>query len=369
MKQQLTAQNFPQFLSALEAKGVSFWGHRPEGFWDGQKVVGDSMSTFANPVGSPAPNMQTTPNGGIPAFATQVMYPVVYKQLFAPLNATKFYSERQSSTGWSGEQEFVPRTEEAYEVVGYSDRSNTGSTHINANFEFRQQARFQVMNEWGDLEQQRYNRADIPFVAYKQDAAIQAILRTENRLYMYGVQGMPNFGLINDPALSAPIAPAPDAEGNTEWSKKDGTAIFNDVVSMVSRLIANNRGLIDTESRMKLGLGPSAINELSRVNALGNRSALTMLKDTYSNMEFIVLPEFDTVTGGLVQLKAEILGGQPVGECVYGQKLLTFPLFVHHAQSSQKLAAGVLGTIIYRPQAVVQMVGVGVNEIISGAAA
>jgi len=364
VKQKITAHNFVQFLDSLKERGVAFEGFRPNAFWDGRRVVGDSNAAFV--AGDPAPIMQTPSNGGIPAFATQVMYPVVYKQLFAPLNATRFYSERQSSIGWAGETEFVPRTEDAYEVVGYSDHSRTGSTHVNAAFEFRQQARIQIMNEWGDLEQQRYGRADIPFVAYKQQAAIAGINRTMNRLYMYGVAGMPNFGLLNDPSLLAPIAPNPNSNGEVEWCKKDGTLVYQDIVTLVARLIANNRGLIDENSLMKLGVGPSAVAYLQNVNALGNRGAIEMIKSAFPNMEIVTIPEFDSVNGGLVQIKAEELGGQKVGECVYGQKLLTYPLYVEHSTSSQKLAAGSLGTIIYMPSAIVQMVGVGVNPVVSG---
>lgn len=369
---ELNRNTLPAYLDVLQReKGVKFYNYTPK-FVDTAGMpsaagVGDSISgIFAGGAGQPAFDMQTLPSGGIPAVASQVIYPVIYQVLFAPLTATKFYSERQATTGWARDDELFPRTEEGYEIAGYSDKTRTGSTHINVNFERRQQARFEIMNEWGDLEQQRYGEARIPYVAYKQQKSIEAIRRFFNTSYIYGILGKQTFGFINDPALPAAIAPEPTADGKTEWKDKDAIGIYNDFITLFSQLAATNRGLIDTNSRMKLGVGPSANAYMSKVNALGTDTALSLINKTYPNIEVNIIPEFDTESGGLVQLKAEDLGGTPVGECVFGQKLLSFPVIVIHSQTEQKLAAGTFGTVIYRPSAVAQMIGVGVNPNITG---
>lgn len=311
---ELNQQTLPAYLDVLEReRGVTFSGYKPKYVVKG-RGVGDSIANL------PAADMATIASGGIPAVASQVIYPVLIQQLFAPLNATEFYSERQAATGWSREDELFPHTEEAYEVTGYSDVSRAGSTHVNPNYELRRQARFQIMTTWGDLEQSRYAEGRIPYVAMKQQKAIQGIRRFFNAAYMYGISGMPNYGLLNDPSLLPAIAPVPTSDGKTEWADKDAIGVYNDFVRMFTALTANNRGLVDVKSKMKLGVGPSANAALTKINALGTDTAESLIKKTFTGVEIVVIPEFDTETGGLVQLKADDLDGTPTGECVFSQK-------------------------------------------------
>ncbi|EGI1922845.1 hypothetical protein IF623_003309 [Salmonella enterica] len=340
---ELNQSTLPQYLKVLADKGVVF--EKTPSYLSMKGVVGDS-----------AVDMATVANGGIPAAAAQVIDPMIIKQLFAPTVATQIYPEVKKGT-WAVQDVLFPRTEEAYEIVAYDDRSRAGSTHVNANWEQRRQMRFQGMNEWGDLEQEKYGMALIPYVAMKQAAGVDAINRFFNKSYMYGISGAPNFGIMNDPALPAALTPITTADGKVKWADKDAVGIFNDVKKMFTNLAAKNQGLVQETSPMKLVVSPSDNASLGAINALGTASAIDLIKKTYTSLTVVVVPEFGTPSGGLIQLIAESLGGNPVGNTVYTEKMRAFPVFVEHSMTSQKLAAGTLGTVIYRPSGVVQMTG------------
>jgi hypothetical protein len=339
----LTQATLPQYLKVLADKGVVFEKTPSYLYMNG--VVGDSVI-----------DMQTVSNGGIPAAAAQVIDPTIIKQLFAPTVATQIYPEVKKAS-WNVRDVLFPRTEEAYEVVAYDDLSTAGSTHINANWESRRQMKFQMMNEYGDEEQGNYGMANIPYVAMKQAAGVAGINRFFNKAYMFGISGAPNFGLMNDPALPAALVPITTAGGAIKWVDKDAIAVFNDVKKMFTELSAKNQGLIQETTPMKLVVSPSDNASLGAINALGTASAIDLIKRTYPSLTVIVVPEFATPAGGLVQMIADNVGGQPVGNTVYGEKMRTFPIFVQHSMTSQKLAASTFGTVIYQPSAVVQMTG------------
>lgn len=340
---ELNQRTLPQYLHALADKGVIYEKTPTTLSLNG--VVGDS-----------AVDMQTISNGGIPAAAAQVIDPMIIKQLFAPMTATLIYPEVKKGN-WAVTDVLFPRTEEAYEIVAYDDRSRAGSVHVNANWETRRQFRFQTMNEWGDLEQERYGMALIPYVAMKQAAGVAAINRFFNKAYMYGISGSANFGLINDPALPAALTPIIDANGKVKWAEKDAIGIYNDFKKMFTELASKNQGLVQETSPMKLVVSPADNAALTALNALGTDTAISLIKKTYLNVTVIVVPEYATSAGGLVQLIADSLGGDPVGQCVYTEKMRAFPILVEHSQTSQKLAAGSLGAVIYRPSGIVQMTG------------
>lgn len=340
----LNQSTLPQYLKVLADKGVIYDKCTPK-FLAKNGVVGDSVV-----------DMQTVSNGGIPAAAAQVIDPMIIKQLFAPLTATMIYPEVKKGN-WAVQDVLFPRTEEAYEVVAYGDASRAGSVHVNTNWENRRQFRFQTMNRWGDLEQEKYGLALIPYIAMKQAAGVAAINRFFNKGYMYGISGSANFGIINDPALPNALTPITTADSKVKWADKDAIAIFNDVKKMFTNLASKNQGLVQETSPMKLVVSPSDNASMGALNALGTASAIDLIKKTYTSLQVVVVPEFGVPSGGLVQLIADGLGGDPVGQCVYTEKMRAFPLFIQDGETSQKLAAGSLGAVIYRPSAVVQMTG------------
>jgi hypothetical protein len=340
---ELNQSTLPQYLKVLTDKGVIF--EKIPSYLVRNGIVGDS-----------AVDMATVANGGIPAAAAQIIDPMIIKQLFAPTVATQLYPEVKKGN-WAVQDVLFPRTEEGYEIVAYDDRSRAGSTHVNTNWEQRRQMRFQGMNEWGDLEQEKYGLALIPYVAMKQAAGVAAINRFFNKSYMYGISGAPNFGIMNDPALPSALTPITTADGKIKWDDKDAVAIYNDVKKMFTALAAKNQGLVKETTPMKLGVSPSDNASLGAINALGTASAIDLVKNRYPNLTVVVVPEFGTPSGGLIQLIADNVGGEPTGNTVYTEKMRAFPVLVEHSMTSQKVAAGTLGAVIYRPSGVVQMTG------------
>ena len=68
-----------------------------------------------------------------------------------------------------------------------------------------------------------------------QSAAALAIKIAHNRFWFYGVKGLRNYGILNDPNLNPSISPLPDAKGIT-WADKTTNEIYNDILALFTQL-------------------------------------------------------------------------------------------------------------------------------------
>lgn len=316
------------------------------------------------------PALITTSNSGIPAFLTTFIDPDILTVLTAKNAATKILGEQRKGS-WVDVTAMFPVVEQTGEVSSYGDFNNNGRAGINTNFPQRENYLFQTTVEWGELELERAGLAKINYAAELKSAAVNIIAKFANLCYFYGVAGLQNYGMLNDPSLSAPIAPAVKAAGGVKWW--NGTAlnataneIYADVQALFVQLVNQSSGNIDQDTKMVLGLSPKSAAALTATNQY-NVNVGDLLKKNLPNLRISTAIQYGALStqnpqgsaaGEVVQLWAESVEGQDVGMNAFSEKLRTHPIIRAESSFRQKLTAGVWGSIIRQPFGCAQMLGV-----------
>lgn len=147
------------------------------------------------------PQPQLTANGGIPAIVSTFIDPTIVRTLFTPNRAVQIFGGEQKRGAWAQDSFLIQRVEETGDTVAYDDYSEQGAVQVTSDWEQREVFRFQTIVTYGELEQERYGLAMLPYVSEKQRAAIEVINQDQNKYYFYGVAGRKNYGLLNDLSL------------------------------------------------------------------------------------------------------------------------------------------------------------------------
>ncbi|AVO24254.1 capsid and scaffold protein [Xanthomonas phage XPV2] len=330
-------------IKQLEKVGIIFDGYSP-------KSISSEVSAYAMDAVNLTPTLQTTANAGIPAWMTTFVDRRVIDIQLAPMAAAKIFPEVKKGD-WTTTYGVFVIAEPVGQVATYSDWSANGMSKANVNFESRQNYRYQTWTEYGDLEMATYGEAGIDYVARQEISASLVMAKFANTSYLLGVAGIANYGLMNDPTLPAPVA------ATVNWATAAPEDIANDVVAMVGRLISQSGGLITGQERMVMALAPSALNNVNRTNNFG-LSAGAKIAQTYPQIEFVAVPEFDTASGRLVQLWVPEVNGQPTGEVAFAEKLRSHSIERYSTTTRQKHSGATFGAVIYQPWAVTQELGV-----------
>ena len=316
------------------------------------------------------PALVTVPNSGVPAYLTFFMDPDILRVLTAPNEAAEIFGEKQKGD-WTSTTLIFPVVERTYEVSSYGDFNNNGRSGLNTNFPQREAYLYQSVAEYGELEMERAGLAKIDWAGGVRKSAVITLDKFQNLTYFYGVQGLQNYGLLNSPDLSAPIAPAPKANGGLTWV--NGTVInataneiFADIQSMFIQLINQSSGLIDANSKMTLAMSPKSSGALNTTNTF-NVNVMDILKKNYPNMTVKTAVQYGALTtqnpqgsagGEIIQLIAEEVEGQKTGYCAFNEKLRAGPVIREMSAFKQKLTQGTWGAVIRIPYAISQMIGV-----------
>lgn len=316
------------------------------------------------------PSLVSVANGGVPAYMVNYVDPKLIRILQAPIAAANIVGEVKKGS-WVDETATFITIEQAGEASAYGDYSNSGMSDVNADFPVRQQFRFQTQAKWGDLEAEKAGTARIALAAEKRNSAANTLNRLANLIYFRGVSGLQNYGLLNDPSLSAPIAPATKAAGGQAWllngvANASANEVYNDIVALIARVINRSSGNIDLESAFTLAMSPTSSVALTFTNVYGVTVA-DMLKKSYPKLKVVTAPQYGaygvqnpqgSIGGELVQLIADEVLGQQTAEVSFSEKMRAFPIEIHGSYSEQKMAAGVWGAVIYQPYAIASMIGV-----------
>jgi hypothetical protein len=303
--------------------------------------------------------MLTAPNNAVPAALTAYIDPNVIKILTSPCNAEKVFDPNKNGTRGCQVAAF-PVVEETGGVAPYGDYGTEGASDYNLNWPKRQEYGFQTITRWGDLESIVMGMAAINAANQKQESSANTIKRAHNRFWFYGVQGLENYGILNDPSLPAPISPA-TVGGAVTWTDKDADAIYADFVDLYLQLAGQLAGLQsdgpDMTSPLKCCLSNVAAPNLKKKNSFGV-SVQQMLAEAFPNMTFITAPEYATEAGELVQLICPTVGGQPTGKLGYTELIHAHGVVRELSSYMEKKSAGTFGAIIFQPFAIAQMLGV-----------
>lgn len=302
------------------------------------------------------PTLVTTANAGVPAYLTNYIDPKFVEIMVAPMAGAQILGEAKRGD-WTTLSTTFTVVENTGEVSSYGDYNKNGSAGINTTFPERQSYYFQTITQWGERELDMAGLARIDYASRLNVASALVINKFMNRSYFFGVSGLKNYGLLNDPQLTTPVAPSTKAAGGQRWTAATPNEIFLDIQALFALLVAQSMNNLKADDRMKLCLSGISSIPLMNTNPFG-LNVYGMLKQAFPNMEVITAVEYTTTSGELVQLIAESVGGQDVGFCAFNEKMRAHRVVPDLSSYKQKKSAGTWGAVIQQPFAIAQMLGV-----------
>lgn len=303
------------------------------------------------------PSLITVSNAGIPAFLSTFIDPKLIEILVSPMKAAEVVGSEVKKGDWTSETAMFSAIESTGETSSYGDYSENGVAGINSNFPQRQSYHYQVMTQWGEKELERAGLAKIDFANRLNIASILTLNKFQNKTYFFGVAGLQNYGLLNDPNLSAAIVPTTKTATETSWANATAVEINADIQKLYKQLQTQAGGLIELDTPMTLAMSP--ISEVYLTNTtIYNVNVSDILKKNFPNLKIVTAPEYSTASGELVQLMVDTYEGQRTADCAFTEKMRAHPIVVQSSSFKQKKSQGTWGTIIYRPLFIAQMLGV-----------
>lgn len=361
--------NLQQALAAWESDRVHFEQrgvllphvrhYIPEGWKHNFGLVMDAI-----------PALTTDPNSAVPAMLTTMIDPEIFRILFAPNNATMMVGEQKKGT-WLDETAMFPVTEVTGEVSSYGDWNNNGRTGVNTNWPQRQAYLFQTIKEYGERELERAGLARINWVSEIDNSAAFTMNKFSNYTYFFGVAGLQNYGLLNDPNLGAALTPATKAVGGTRWVSTGGVVvataneIYTDIESVFVKLVQQTAGLVNRQSSLVMGLSPQSEAALTATNSF-NVNVSDLLKKNFPNLRVVSAVQYGALSaanpqgvaaGEFLQMIAESIEGQKAAFSAFNEKMRAHPIIRQLSSFMQKVSGGTWGTVIRMPVAFASMVG------------
>ncbi len=298
----------------------------------------------------------TQSNSGIPAFLTTWIDPEIINVVMTPNKAAKIMGEGKKGD-WTTQTAMFPLIEDTGNVASYGDFSENGTVGANANWVNRQSYMFQTVTSWGEQQLARMAEARIAWAQQLNIASVKLLDKFQNQSYFFGVAGLLNYGLLNDPSLSAPITPATKVAGGTTWAVATSAEVYTDIVSLYGQLISQTQGVIEQDAKMVLAMTPEVAVNLTKTNQY-NVNVTDQIKKNFPNIRVETAVQYAVTGGNLVQLIAEDLDGQETGSCAFNEKLRAHPVVVGISNFKQKKTSGTWGCIIKQPLCIAGMLGV-----------
>ena len=317
------------------------------------------------------PGLATDPNSGVPAMLTTYIDPAIFEILFSPSKAAIILGEKRYGD-WITDTAMFPVTEATGEVSSYGDSSMNGRAGVNTNWPQFQNYLFQTIMEYGERELARAGLAKINWVSQINAAAATIMQKYANVTYFFGVRGLRNYGLLNNPYFAASLTPATKANGGQTWFTNTGAPnataneVYNDIVTMFESLVQQTGGLADKDTKVVLAMSPGSEVALTFTNSF-NVNVEDLLKKNFPNIRIENAVQYGVqsasnpqgvVGGNLVQLFAESLEGQESGYCGFSEKMRSHTIVKGLSDFRQKVTGGTWGAVIRMPVSFVSMLGV-----------
>lgn len=351
-----------------EANGLILPGVRmlvPDEFKNSNK----SLSRLAMDA---AGNLTTDPNSALPSLLTTAIDPDVIRVVFAPLQIAKILGGERKAGDWLEETRIFPVIEEEGEISSYDDFSNNGRTGINFNYPQFQSYLYQTFVAYGERETERAGLMRINYVGELTGAASGLLNRFGNLIYAFGLSGLQNYGILNNPYLSAYLSPALKAWGGTSWFNAGSPAataneVYNDFLAVVEQIISQTNGAVEMDTPMTAALSPQSMLAMKFANSFGVTVA-ALLKDGFPNMKIMSAPQYGQKTsnnnqgysliGNAFQIIVDKIDNQKVAYPAFNEKLRAHKLIPEASSWKQKMTSGSWGTILRMPIGVSGMLGV-----------
>lgn len=344
--------NIQQEIRELRARGVELGDFR--GYIDRQFAHDIQLAQDAQP------SLVSTSNAGIPAFLANYLDPEVIRILVSPMKIAEIVGEAKKGD-WTTLTAQFQVVESTGEVSSYGDYSNNGQSSANVNWVPRQSYHFQTVTRWGEREMEIAGVARVAFAQNLNIASTLTINKAANKIAAFGVAGLDNYGLLNDPDLPAGITPNATGTGSgTLWSTKDGAAVYGDIQTLYTQAVTQLNGNLERDAKMTLALSPAMEPNLTKTNQY-NVNVYDQLKKNFPNMRIISAVEYSGAGAGsteLMQLIVDEIDGQKTAQVCFTEKMRAHPVFVDLSSFKQKKSAGSWGTVIFRPIAIASMYGI-----------
>ena len=344
-------------------------GYIPDGFRQNYQLAMDAAASGQIAMDA-QPTLTTAPNSAVPFQFTNWIDPQVFKILFSPNKAAQILGESKKGS-WLDDTAMFPVIEHTGEVSSYGDFSENGHAGANTSWPQRQAYLFQTIKEYGERELERAGLARINWISELDIAAATVLDKFQNLTYFFGVKGLQNDGLLNDPNLGPSLTPAPKAAGGVAWIKNGqivatANEIYADIQALIFQLVVQTGGLVDQNTKVVLAMSPGSEVALTATNTF-NVNVNDMLKKNFPNIRIENAVQYGqkspanpqgVAAGNLVQLIAENIEGQNTGYCAYNEKMRSHPIIKALSSFRQKLTGGTWGAIIRMPVAFTSMIGV-----------
>lgn len=295
------------------------------------------------------PELVTVANAGIPAFLSNFLDPKLIEVIVTPMKAAEIAGEMKKGDWVSTVTTFV-MIESTGEVSAYGDYNNGGNADANSNFPQRQSFHYQTFTGWGEKELAYGGLAGIDLASRKNIASVLVLNKFQNASYFFGIAGLQNYGLLNDPDLPAPIAPT------NPWDASTADGVFADILKLFAQLVRQSGGTLDQDTRLTLALSPTNSLNLNKTNQF-NVNVFDQIRKNFPGITVKTAPEYSTDSGELVQMIVDEYEGQETLTAAFTEKLRTHAMVVGSSSFSQKKSQGTWGTVIWRPVFVAQMLG------------
>lgn len=293
------------------------------------------------------PGLTTVGNSGIPAWMLNYVDPQLIEIILQPTKAAEVFGEMKKGD-WTTETATFMTVEPTGEVSSYGDYNNNGVSGVNVNFPQRQSYHYQVFTRWGEREVARAGEAKIDYVARVNEASVNALNRFQNKTYLFGVKGLQNYGVLNDPSLPASTAAA------KTWANSTGEEVYESIRKLFQKLLKQTGGKIDMNTPLLLVCSPTASVDLTKTNQY-NVNVIDQLKKNFPNLRVETIPEYSATSGETVQLIVEELDGQRTLDCAFTEKMRAHNMVLEASSIKQKKSQGTWGAIIYRPFCIATM--------------
>ena len=297
----------------------------------------------------------TVNNAGIPSFLTTVVDPRLITVLTTPSKAAQIAVE-QKQGDWTTKTAVFKMAELTGEVTSYGDFSESGSANANYQFVNRQSYLFQTVTQWGALELDTASQAQLNYAADLNTSSALVLSKYLNKTYFFGVSGLANYGLLNDPSLTAPIAPATKVAGGVTWAVATADEIYKDVQLLFAQLVLQTKGIVERDAPMVLALSPEMEASLIKTNVYG-LNVLELIKTSFQNIKIVSAVQYATVGGQLAQLIATSIDGVDTVNVAYNEKMRAHAVIPTVSGWKQKKTSGTWGAIIRYPVAIAGMLG------------
>jgi len=307
------------------------------------------------------PTLVTTANSGIPGWLASYVDPEVIRILQTPNKGAEILGEEKSGD-WTTETATFMVVENTGEVAPYGDWSNNGHSDANVDWVNRQSYLFQTVVQYGDLQVDRAGLARLNWVGELQTSAAATLAKFQDYTYHFGVAGLANYGILNEPSLPAALTPSTKAAGGTKWVNNGvvvatANEIYSDIQGMVLDLVSRTSGIIQKSDALKLVMAPQSDVALMQTNQFGI-NVLDLLQKNFPSLTVVTDPRYATASGNVVQLWADRFNGVRPAVCAFNEKLRDHQIVRMLSSYAQKKTSGTWGVVVKAPIAVSQMLGV-----------